>query len=280
DIAGDQEMLDYYCPIANKALGKLYTPIGANTGDGHKMGLWVGGQMQTGPLPPMIHPQVNAYFHAAFLFLNTKGRRFMNESTWVQGKSLAIMNQPGGYAWAICDANWLAQIKAGLPKGGGMFWDQFRFYPDPFDDATAQWQMQNDLKSGNAVQANDLGQLAAEIRVDAATMAAEVARYNSLVDAGADPDFYKDPLFLGKIADPPFIAMKVGPGLLAVVGGLTTNTALGVLDADGNAIPGLYAVGNVAGGVFANDYPINIPGCSHGRCLTWGYVVAESLASA
>lgn len=279
DIAGDQEMLDYYCPVANGALAKLYTPVGANTGDGHKMGLWVGGQMQAGPLPPMIHPQVNAYFHAAFLFLNTKGRRFMNESTWVQGKSLTIMNQPGRYAWAICDANWLTQIKAGLPKGGGMFWDVFRSYPNPFDDAMAQWQMQTDLKNGNAVQANDLAQLAAAIGVPEAAMSAEIARYNSLVDAGADSDFYKDSLFLGKIADPPFIAMKVGPGLLAVVGGLNTDTTLNVLDADGNGIPGLYAVGNVAGGVFANDYPINIPGCSHGRCLTWGYVVAESLAS-
>jgi fumarate reductase flavoprotein subunit len=279
DIGGDQAMLDYYCPVANNAVARLYSPVGANTGDGHKMGMWVGGQMQASPLPPMIHPQADAYFHAAFLFLNTKGRRFMNEATWVQGKSLAIMNQPGHYAWAICDANWLTQLKAGLPKGGGMFWDWFRSYPDPFDDSMAQVLMQSDLQSGKALQANDLGALAAAIGVDAATMIAEISRYNALVDGSADLDFYKDPLFLGKISDPPFIAMKVGPALLSVVGGLMTDTSLNVLDANGNGIAGLYAVGNVAGGVFASDYPINIPGCSHGRCLTWGYVVAESLAA-
>ncbi len=279
DIAGDQEMVDYYCPIANRAIARLYMPIGANTGDGHKMGLWVGGEMQESPLPSMIHPQANAYYHAAFLFLNTKGRRFMNEATWVQGKSLTIMSQPGHYAWSICDANWLAQLKAGLPKGGGMFWDQYRFYPNPFDDAMAQQQMQTDIQSGNAFQANSLAELATAIGVDGATMAAEIARYNSLVDAAVDTDFHKDSSFLGKIAQPPFIAMKVGPALLAIVGGLKTDPALNVLDANGVTIPGLYAVGNVAGGVFANDYPINVPGCSHGRCLTWGYVVAESLAA-
>ena len=47
---------------------------------------------------------------------------------------------------------------------------------------------------------------------------------------------------------------------------------------EGEAIQGLYAVGNAAGNFFSNDYPMVCPGISHGRCLTLGYVLGEQLA--
>ena len=78
----------------------------------------------------------------------------------------------------------------------------------------------------------------------------------------------------------PFYAIKVGPALLAIPGGLRTNADFQCLDADGRAIGGLYALGNVQGDVCAVDYPINVPGNSHGRCIAFGYVLGRALAQA
>jgi predicted oxidoreductase len=76
----------------------------------------------------------------------------------------------------------------------------------------------------------------------------------------------------------PFIAAKVGTGLLAVCGGLHVSDDLEVLDEKDVPVPGLYAVGNTMGDIYAVDYPISIQGNSHGRCLTFGYLLGEHLA--
>ena len=129
DIAGDEQMLHHFAPIGEKVHAKLYTPYGANTGDGHKMGLWAGGSFQDGPWPTMMHPQACAGFHGPFLFVSPEGKRFMNEATWVQGKCLGIILQAKStYAWSIFDSHWKEDLLDSLPHGGGMFWDTFRFW--------------------------------------------------------------------------------------------------------------------------------------------------------
>ena len=66
--------------------------------------------------------------------------------------------------------------------------------------------------------------------------------------------------------------------LLVVVGGVRVNTNLQCINAEGAGVQGLYAVGNVSGDIHAVDYPINVPGNSHGRALTQGYLVGRTLA--
>ena len=51
-----------------------------------------------------------------------------------------------------------------------------------------------------------------------------------------------------------------------------------VIDKHGDPIAGLYAVGNVSGGMFAGTYPHELSGISHGRCLTFGYLLGKHLA--
>ena len=125
-IHEDTEMTDYYCDENIKRVQRCeHGPAGFSTGDGHKMGLWVGAHMQDGPFPLMLHPQANAMFHGCFPFLNQEGHRFMNEGTWVQGKSMNIMHQTGNIAWSIFDADYGKYNRMSLEKGtgGGMFWD-------------------------------------------------------------------------------------------------------------------------------------------------------------
>ena len=52
-----------------------------------------------------------------------------------------------------------------------------------------------------------------------------------------------------------------------------------MIDENGEAIPGLYAIGNTSGDLYAVDYPINMPGNSNGRCLTWGWLVGKTVAA-
>jgi succinate dehydrogenase/fumarate reductase flavoprotein subunit len=283
DISGDDEMTEYFAPIANKVYSKLYTPVGSNTGSGHKMGLWAGGSFQDGPWPCMLHPQACAGFHGPFLFVSPEGKRFMDEATWVQGKCLGVMLQAKAkYAWSIFDGHWKEDLLDSLPHGGGMFWDNFRMWGTSEQDAVDAFARQVEgagngtgTDGRNYFQADTLEELAKLIDVPEEEFLASVARYNEMCEAGEDVDFYKEPTFLYPIKEPPYHAAKVGPALLVIVGGLNISDNFEVLTPEDKPIPGLYATGNCSGNLYASDYPINIPGNSHGRCLTWGFLLGE-----
>ncbi len=163
-----------------------------------------------------------------------------------------------------------------------MFWDSFRAVGSEFDPAYFEGTIDNYLQGGEiAWKADTLEELAGMIGVPADTFQATIARYNELVDGGQDVDFGKrSEQFFAKVEQGPFYALKFGPALLTVVGGLDVDTKLRVLDHDKNPVPGLYAVGNVSGSLYGQDYPIQLPGCSHGRALTWGYLAGKSINEA
>lgn len=284
DIGGNLEMCKAYAPICVEyGFDRTqYTPVGVNTGDGHKMGMWAGAAMQDLPLPTMMHPQAFCWFHGPFLFVNDNGERFMCEDTWVQGKSLAINRQPNGEAWSIFDANWKEDLTNGLPYGGGMFWDSFRAYDAPITDAADYFETQipGYIEQGIAYQADTLEELAELIGCDPEVFGATVERYNGMCEAGEDTDYYKKPIFLTPVKEGPFYALKVGPALLTVTGGLRTDKDFRCLNAEGEVVEGLYALGNVMGDITAVDYPINVAGNSHGRCITYGYLLGRDLANA
>ena len=82
--------------------------------------------------------------------------------------------------------------------------------------------------------------------------------------------------FLYPVVKAPFYAAKVGVALLAVVGGLSVNTDLQVLDDEKKPIEGLYATGNTSGDLYA----IDMAGNSNGRCVIWGYLLGKTMAKA
>ena len=282
DVSYNDEYIDAFAPIANKVAKRLCSDQG-NVGDGHNMAAWVGGAFQDGPWPTMMHPQAAAMFHGPFLFVNPDGKRFMNEATWVQGKCVGTMVN-GGYdhCWSIFDANFEADNTASLEHGGGMFWDSFRPVGSSYADASASHAAS--VEKGvtddpeNYKKADTLEELLSQLDVDAATAKATIERYNELCEAGEDVDFYKESHFLFPIKQGPFYAAKVAPGLLAVVGGIHISDNFEVLDAENNPIEGLYAIGNCSGDMYAYDYPINVQGNSHGRCLVEGKCLGEQLA--
>lgn len=282
DVSYNDEYLEEFAPIALKVMTRLCSDQG-NVGDGHNMAAWAGGAFQDAPWPTMMHPQAAAMFHGPFLFINPDGERFMNEATWVQGKCVGVMvNGRADHAWSIFDANFQDDNTASLEFGGGMFWDSFRAVGSSPADASASHA--ETVEAGvtedpdNYKKADTIEELVAQLDVPADVALETIERYNQMCEAGEDTDFYKESHFLFPIKEGPFYACKVGPGLLAVPGGIHISDDFEVLNSENEPVPGLYAIGNCAGDIYAYDYPINIQGNSHGRCLVEGKCLGEQLA--
>ena len=108
-----------------------------------------------------------------------------------------------------------------------------------------------------------------------------VATYNEHAAKGEDPVFHKESCWLQPLATPPFAAIDLragsAPYAVFTLGGLRTDAAQQVLDADGVAVAGLYAAGRTASGIPAQGYN---SGLSLGDCTFSGRVAGASAATA
>jgi succinate dehydrogenase/fumarate reductase flavoprotein subunit len=145
-------------------------------------------------------------------------------------------------------------------NGGGPIWAIF----DADACARERWQPHPphvDVDAGFFFAADSVEALAAKIKMQyqrvpmpPRNLAGTVARYNSFVDAGKDPDFGK-PKPLYKIVTPPFYAAWATPVIHDTRAGLRINARCQVIDMSGEAIPGLYCGGESAGGFSMHGLP-------------------------
>lgn len=265
------------------------TGAAANTGDGIRAGMEVGGDigfMEDAWWGPTIFKGGKPWFALAernlpgAIMVNADGKRFGNESApyveavhtmyggkWGQGDGPGE-NIP---AWLVFDQRYRNRyIFAGLQQG--------QRFP-------SRW-MEND----NIVKADTLEELAQRLGVPADNLAATVARFNAFAEKGVDEDFgrgkshydryYGDPTVkpnpcLAALVQGPFYAAKIVPGDLGTKGGLVTDTAARVLRADGSVIEGLYAAGNSSTPVMGHTYAG--PGATIGPALTFGYLAVMDI---
>ena len=89
-----------------------------------------------------------------------------------------------------------------------------------------------------------------------------------------DTDFAPNPC-IGALTHGPFYAVKIIPGDIGTYHGLRTDAETRVLANDGQAIAGLYAVGNDAASIFGGSYPG--AGATLGPAMTFGYVCGRLL---
>ena len=275
-IDGNDEMCEDLCPVANKVAQKIGGPKGGNLGDGHRAALWAGAAFDEDTFPTVMHPQAIRHASYCFLFVKPDGKRFMNEDNYLQAKSLGIIKAGLKYAWTVFDSDWPTKIPATLSYGGGLYWGEDHGYNDPpfnpdFVAARIQWG----LDAGYTVMADTPEELAEKMGVDPVGFAETLKHYNEMCAKGHDDEFGKRKELLIPLDKPPYIARKFGPALLAVVGGVKVNLQMQVLDGSCAPIPGLYAIGNTAGGRYGVDYPMLIPGNSHGSALTFGYLLGR-----
>jgi succinate dehydrogenase/fumarate reductase flavoprotein subunit len=282
DISGDSEMLEAYSPWGLLPRKTSAWPVGSNTGDGHKMGYWAGGKFENAPWALSLHMTGYAAFMNFMLHVNPRGNRFMNEDQWTGGKSARILMQPGGdYAWAVFDAKWYEDSAQGAKYHGGQAFDPMIIYGQEWDNPVnrSRQSLEKYIEKGYAFRSDTIEDLAKKIDVPAENLTAAVKRYNEIYELGEDLDYGKRSELLTSIVEPPYYAVKFGPALLNVFGGLETDVKLRVLNENRDPLGGLLAVGMIAGGLYGVDYPLLLSGNSHGRCLTWGRVAAETLAN-
>ncbi len=277
DYGNDRQMVREYCWPIVASLKCAYT-TDLNTGDGHKMGLWVGAAMDEPPHCPMLFDWAvwsqSGLFNLArqpWLYVNTNGERFMNEDLPWGYECTQIMRQPGKVAWSVWDAKYGQEIpRMGSQCCKNMGPPTFLWNPKQLDEA---------LENGNVLVAQTIDELAQKMGVPLETYQATVARYNNLARNGQDSDFGKHPDRLTTIEKPPFYACQMEARYMVILSGLKINTKLQVIDTERNAIPGLYAAGNVSGSFFGNQYPTTIPGLTHSRAWTFGRLAGLNAAA-
>jgi succinate dehydrogenase/fumarate reductase flavoprotein subunit len=282
DIGADRDMLEHFAPIGLMPRHNGYYPPGLNTGDGHKMGYWAGGAFEPAPWAVSLHLIAYAMYCFFFLHVNKQGKRYMNEDTWVQAKSIRTLMQPDGtWAFSVFDSKWYDEVSRLAPIAGGQFTDSLtavygRAWEE--DGESVRQGIERYLQNGLCFKADSIEELARAMDVPEDTLAATVERYNEMHRRGSDDDYGKRAALLTSIDKPPYYALKWGPSLLNVFGGFLTDTKLRVLDSEHTPVPGLYATGMIAGGLYGVDYPLLFNGNSNGRCLTWGLILADSIA--
>ncbi len=292
DIGSNPDMVRTFCPrgLVPKRNGyapqvpnpdKPGTSMGLNTGDGHRMAYWAGGQFETPSWALSMHLLAYSIYVFFFLFVNRDGKRFMNEDTWVQAKAIRCSMQPrGDFAYTVFDSKWFKELGERIDITGGQFTEPLvvDYGYKWSEDNGIDKQIERYVKLGTCFKADTLEELAEKMEVPVEQFKATVARYNELYKMGDDVDFGKRSELLTSIDKPPYYALKWGPALLTVFGGMLTDTNMRVLDDDNKPIPGLYATGNVAGGLYGVDYPLLWNGNSHSKCLTWSRQAVEHIA--
>ena len=154
------------------------------------------------------------------ILVNAEGKRFIDEVGTRDVVSAAEIAQTGSYSWLIVDDAMLqkSSVIAGYVKKGFVF-------------------------SGATYE-----ELAAAIGVPAEDFAATMNAWNGYVADKNDPDFGRVS-FANPLDTAPFYAIKVTAGVHHTMGGVKINDDTEVLKADGTVIPGLYAAGEITGGV-------------------------------
>lgn len=249
-----QKYNTYWTEIADD-IATSNTP--AVTGDGILLGQSVGADlvgMGFSQMMPVSDPVTGALFSglqvppANFIMVNTEGKRFVDEYGSRDKLSQAAIDN-GGLFYLIADE----RIKETAYN-------------------TSQEKIDAQVKAGTLYRADTIEELAVQIGVDPQVLVETIKNYNSYVDAGFDPEFNKGSFDL-KCEVAPFYATPRKPAVHHTMGGLKIDTSTHVLNENGQIIPGLYAAGEVAGGLHAGN---RLGGNSLTDIFTFGRIAGQT----
>ena len=203
-----------------------------------------------------IHPTVEANTAALIteglrgdgaILVNANGERFTDEVSTRDKVSAAEIAQPGSFSWLIVDQAM----------------------------ADASNVIQGYITKGYTKQGATYEELAKEIEVDPAAFAATMEKWNGCVEAKTDPDFGRTS-FANPLNTAPYYAIKVSAGVHHTMGGVVINSSTEVLKEDGSVIPGLFAAGEVTGGVHGAN---RLGGTAVADFVVFGRIAGSSAAA-
>ncbi len=182
-----------------------------------------------------VHPTSEATNHILIteavrgngaILINQQGVRFVNEMNTRDVVSAGILAQEGAKAYLIFDQG----VRKSLAS-------------------IETYANQGLLKTGNSI-----AELALSIACPPAALQSTLSKYNEYQTTGTDKDFGRSATQMtAQISTPPFYAIAVTPAIHHTMGGVHVDADMHVLKADGSSIPGLYAAGEVTGGVHGDN---------------------------
>ncbi|GAD88676.1 putative oxidoreductase [Vibrio halioticoli NBRC 102217] len=186
-----------------------------------------------------------------FVFVNQQGKRFVNECESRDKLSKSFFDN-GGVVYMIADE----EIRKTAAN-------------------TSPETIEREISEGIIIKADTIEELAQKINVPQDELCDTIRRYNSYVDDGRDPEFHKGALGL-KVEHGPFYATPRKPSVHHTMGGLKIDTNARVLDKQGEAIPGLYAAGEVTGGIHAGN---RLGGNALIDIFTYGRIAGDNVSN-
>lgn len=226
------------------------------TGDGITMGKAVGanlvgmGWIQLMPLNSISGGGISGYVNSS-AFINKEGKRFVAEDQRRDVLAAAVLAQTDQMFYIVCDAK-EAELR-------GM----------------TQQALDYMVANKMIYSGNTIAELAENIGVPAGELEKSINEFNELVKAGK-PDEYGRTLWENTIEVGPFYAPAFSPAVHHTMGGLEINTGAQVIDTNGQAIPGLYAAGEVTGGIHGTN---RVGGNAVPDALTFGKIAGKAAAS-
>ena len=224
---------EMYCTYRPDLRGTVTTNAPGATGDGIVMAQAVGADLvdiDQIQLHPTVEQATSMLITEGVrgdgaILVNQSGVRFVNELQTRDVVSAAELEQEGQYAYVIFDQN----LREGLK-------------------ATEKY-----IKNGIVTEGETIEALAEKLGIDPAVLAKTLADWNDAVAAGEDKEFGRTTGMEHDLSKAPYYAIKVAPGIHHTMGGVKINTNTQVIDTNGNVIPGLFAAGEVTGGVHGGN---------------------------
>ncbi|MDR2119157.1 MAG: flavocytochrome c [Tannerellaceae bacterium] len=180
---------------------------------------------------------------AGAILLNRSGKRFVNELSTRDTVSKAILENGGGTAFLVFDSKVVEKLS--LAK-------QYVSEAYTLEDQTVEG-------------------LAAKAGIPVAEAVHTLNQYNAYAENRKDEAFGRSRLS-APIDKPPFFAIEVSPAVHYTMGGIKINTKTEVIDRSGNIIPGLFAAGEVTGGIHGGN---RLGGNSIADIIVFGRIAGE-----
>ena len=263
----NREMIAEYSPSLVDCI-PMMPP--SHLGDGLKMGMAEGAATKDIHIavepawPVCVETHSNAVWVLNWggIMVNVNGKRFHNESQaegYYGPMTGAGMKQPGSVYWIVYDE----KIKE--EKGGG----------------TAVDHQVKAVEKCKHYQADTIEELAKSIGIDADGLKETIDKFNSDIDSEGYDTVFDRKYQLGKfrslikIETPPFYSIKCVTSMTSMKGGLKINSRGQVLNQYGEEIPGLYAAGEVTGGLHTKTYLLAVMSSS---AFTQGIIAGRNAA--
>ena len=277
--------------LVKKYTGADLVPSGAagRTGDGIEMAMSVGAvgdnmgpMMINGAFNPLEgeaicngpNKELRAIFRQSQLYVDGAGNRFFNEQLTLDWPvaSNAILRS-GEWTYVVFDQ---ALVDEFGKKG----------YLNPCGNFIQRGQKAKDLpamievgiKRGDVFKGNTIEEVAKKAGLNPENLKRAAADMTKYAKQGRDDQFGKDKYYLRAVSTAPFYVLKGKLHTLTSLNGVKVTENLQVVDKDENVIPGLYAIGHDAGGVYGDSYDLRVgEGTASSFAINSGRIAVEHI---